>query len=646
MERVSNLINWLSKEQTSNTIKNLSDNQILNIANDVNTLFSETNLVENKPELSLPRLVVVGTQSSGKSSVLNALMVMDILPTGKNMVTRTPLDIRMHKLPGMTKEGWVEFGYYSDAGWVIEAKIGITVPSPTIEEVNKIREFIKRKTDELAGNGMNISTQPIILDIYSPFVPNLSLTDLPGLMLIPCTDKGQPDDIKERIEDMVSHYIKQKQTIILAVMQSRSDLETDLGLALIKKHDSKGQRTIGILTKPDLMNADNHIGDYLTNSISKNLMLTYGYYVVKNRSDSQAKEMDIFRGLELEKEYFSKHPEYNRTIYQNRVGMKNLTIDLNKILVTSITEMLPSVMTEIVELESKINKKLETMGEDLPETKEGKISLLNRYVSNFNTRFQDSIESRGTVFNTGKKIKDIFISYRENLKKIKPFKDNAEYDQKYFMNVISSFEGNHMSFNIPPVQVLEACMTDDRLRPIMKLKDPTMICIDEICNSIIDLIRDITKQDEFSQYPPLANYILTIIVDNIISTVKMETKRQANQLLLSEESYIWTDNKDFVTTLSKSSSGTLEVDVIKNMLEAYFSAIKDVVSHNIPKYIMKNIVREVEVSLLTYLIQNIVSEDKISLLKENEDVDKQRKYLHSVRQRIISVKKSFSNNMA
>lgn len=644
MERVSNLIQWLSKEQTSNTIKNLSDNQILNIANDINTLFSETNLIESKPELSLPKLVVVGTQSSGKSSVLNALMAMDILPTGKNMVTRTPLDIRMHKLVG-TKDGWVEFGYYSDAGWTPEVKIPITVPTPTPDEINKIRDFIKHKTDELAGNGMNISTQPIILDIYSPFVPNLSLTDLPGLTLVPCIDKGQPDDIKERIEEMVSFYIKQKRTIILAVMQSRSDLETDLGLALIKKHDTKGQRTIGILTKPDLMNADNHVGDYLTNSISKNLMLTYGYYVVKNRSDTQTKEMDIFRGLEMEKDYFAKHPEYHRSIYQSRVGMKNLTIDLNKILVTSITEMLPSVMTEMVELESKINKKLETMGEDLPETKEGKISLLNRYVSNFNTRFQDSIESRGTVFNTGKKIKDIFISYRENLKKIRPFKDNQEYDQKYFMNVISSFEGNHMSFNIPPVQVLEACMTDERLRPIMKLKDPTMTCIDEICNSIIDLIREITKQDEFSQYPPLANHILTIIVDNIISTVKMETKKQANQLLLSEESYIWTDSKDFMTILTKSTSTGLDVEVIKNMLEGYFSAIKDIISHNVPKYIMKNIVREVETTLLTYLIQNIVTEDKIPLLKENEDVDKQRRYLHSVRQRIISVKKSFSTNM-
>jgi GTP-binding protein EngB required for normal cell division len=653
MDTVNNLINWLSNDETSNTIKNLSDNQILNIANDINSLFSETNLIENKPELSLPKLVVVGTQSSGKSSVLNAIIAMDILPTGKNMVTRTPLDIRLHKIESSYKDGWVEFGSNSvDNIWVLEAKIPITVPTPTTEEVGKIREFIKKKTIELAGNGMNISLHPIILDIYSPYVPNLSLTDLPGLTMVACTDKGQPEDIKEKIEEMVSAYIKQKRTIILAVMQSRSDLETDLGLALIKKHDAKGQRTIGVLTKPDLMNSENHIGDYLSNSISKNLMLTYGYYVVRNRSESQMKDMDPFKGFDMEKEYFNNHKEYKRSIYQSRTGMKNLTIDLNKILVSSITEMLPSVMTEIVALEAKINKKLETMGDSLPETKEGKVSVLNKYVSNFNTRFLDSIESRGTVtiLNTGKKIKDVFVDYRQVLENIKPFTNHDDssnnYTENYFVEVVSSFEGNHMSFHIPPVQVLEACMMDEKLRPIMKLKDPSLICVDQICDAIINLIRDITKLEEFAQYPPLASYILNITVDNIISDLKIKAKKQVNDVLLSEESYIWTDDKEFAIVLSKTSTNNgFDLDEIKNMLESYFTSIKHVISHGIPKIIMRKIIREVETSLLTYLIQNVVNEDKICLLKENDDIEKQRTYYYNMRSKINGVKKSFLSNI-
>jgi dynamin 1-like protein len=248
----NNLYSWFYKNQDMNCVKQLSDNQILEVADNINSIFSETTLVDSKPELTLPKLAVVGTQSSGKSSVLNSIMSMDILPTGQNMVTRTPLDIRLHKLEKGNNEGWVEFGTYSDMGsiesrngssdsndsngsfWETNIKIPIQIPTPTDSEIKQIRDFISKKTDEIAGTGMDISTTPIILNIYSPYVPNLSLTDLPGLTMVACTDKGQPADIKDKIEHLVSTYIKQPRTIIIAVMQSRSDLETDIGLAFMK----------------------------------------------------------------------------------------------------------------------------------------------------------------------------------------------------------------------------------------------------------------------------------------------------------------------------------------------------------------------------------------------------------------------------
>ncbi|MCJ7636519.1 MAG: dynamin family protein, partial [Nitrososphaeraceae archaeon] len=297
VKQLSNVYTWFAGDKVNTGIGQMSDNQILHIANDINGLFSETNLIESKPELTLPKLVVIGSQSSGKSSVLNGIISMDILPTGKNMVTRTPLNIGLHQLSSDAKDGWVEFGQYNQDGWKIEKKIPITIPIPTEIEIKTIRDFITTKTIELAGDGMNISKTPITLNIYSPNVPNLSLVDLPGLTIVPCLDKGQPADIKEKIEDLVASYIKQERTIILAVMQSRNDLETDIGLGLIKKHDNGTNRIIGVLTKPDLMNQETHIGEYLMNNISKNLMLSYGYYVVKNRSSTL---MDVFKGYELE----------------------------------------------------------------------------------------------------------------------------------------------------------------------------------------------------------------------------------------------------------------------------------------------------------------------------------------------------------
>jgi dynamin 1-like protein len=650
----SGIYNWLTKEQSINCIKALSENQILNIANDINSIFSETNLTKTHPNISLPRIVVVGTQSSGKSSVLNSIMSMDILPTGKNMVTRTPLDIRLHKLntppSTISIEGWVQLG--SSSGYTatideqdIPTKIPITVPIPTQKEIETIREYIYQKTVELAGEGMNISSQPIILKIYSPYVPNLSLIDLPGLTMVAQTDKGQPLDIKDKIEKMVSSFIEQERTIILAVMQSRSDLETELGLNLIKKHDNNGQRTIGVLTKPDLMSTGEHVGKYLANNISKNLMLTYGYYVVRNRSNREMKEMNILEGIDMEKKYFNFNTEYNKSVYKERTGTLNLTNDLSKILITSITEIIPSVMTEIVALEANVNKKLEAIGHDLPETKEGKISALNRYVSTFNSKFLDSVESRGIILNTGKKIKDIFVEYRDEITNIHPFLNNNVYNKEYFDNVISSFEGNHMSFHVPPVRVLETCMTDDRLRPIQLLNGPSMRCVNSICDILINLIRDITKHDELSQYPPLANYIMSSMVDDIISKLKIKTKQEVSNIFRYQESYVWTDGTQFNDILKEATSNKFNIDTMIKLLESYYTSVKEVITDIVPKIIMSSIIRDIERTLLSYLIQNVVRDEKISLLKEDSEVEKHRKYYGDIRGRINTIKQTFSENI-
>lgn len=637
---------WFMKDTNTTTIKNLSDNQILNFACNANNLFAKTNLIETKPDLSLSRLVVVGTQSSGKSSVLNSIIGIDFLPTGKNMVTRTPLDIRLIKIVDKT-DGWVEFGHYDNADWVCDAKVSIKIPTPTTEEISKIRAIIAKLTTELAGVGMNISPEPILVKIYSPEVPNLNLIDLPGLTMVACTDKGQPEDIRERIEQLVTSYIKDSKTIIIAVMQAKSDLETDLGLALIKKHDANGRRTIGVLTKPDLMNFETHIGDYLTNNISKNLMLTYGYYVVKNRTDKEATTMNILQGFEAEKNYFMSHSEYKKTIYKDRIGIQNLTENLSKILIAAISELIPSVMSEIMELEVKINKKIDQMGLNLPTTKEGKLSVLNKYVSNYYSRFYDSIESRGNILNTGKQIKDIFVEYRKELDAIHPFNNSKIYTDEYFKHIISSFEGNHMSFHIPPIQVLESCMTDPQYRPIYILQDKSLRCVDSVCETLIDLIKKISQLEEFSQFPPLSNHIINSLIENVITELKSKSKHKILEVLKHEEDYIWTDSKEFSEALTKiniSNNQKFDSSIIKQLLEVYYKTVVNTVSNMIPKIIMSNIVREMEKSVLPYLFQHVVTEDKINLLREDETVEKQRKYYLDISANIESIKKNFSKN--
>lgn len=627
--------NLFNQNQLNNLIKNLSDNQILNIANEINSLFSDTDLIDNKQEIKLPRIVVVGTQSSGKSSVLNSIISMDILPTGQNMVTRTPLDIRLHKLK-KNSDGYIEFGKYNSNGWNSEYKIGIHTPIPTEDEIYKIREYIQIKTNELAGNNMNISDIPIILNIYSSDVPNLSLVDLPGLTMVACIDKGQPIDIKERIENLVSTYIKDDKTIVLVVMHSRSDLETDLGLALVKKHDNLGKRTIGVLTKPDLMNQETHIGDYLiNNNISKNLMLSYGYYVVKNRTIKEMKDIDIIKSLEYEKQYFQNHSEYKKSIYSHKIGISNLTNNLNKILINSITEILPNVMSQIFILEQKVNNKIQLLGKGIPTTKEGKIALLNKYITNYSQILNDCIESKSNYNNSGKLIKDIFIKYRNDILKMDIV--NNKLTDNYIKDIISNYEGNHMTHSISPILILETYILDNNLKPLNSFLQISYNCIEIICDMLIDTIKKIALIDEFKCYPDLINYISNIIIEDFIIKNKIITKQQIDNLIQLELEYIWTDNKKFVELLN--TNNYINNDFIRKLCNCYIESIKEIINHLIPKIIMKNIIRIIEKDMNIFLYNKIIHDDKINLLKEDDNIEQQRIYYNELKNKIDYIKK-------
>lgn len=92
---------------------------------------------------------------------------------------------------------------------------------------------------------------PINLRIFSPNVLTLTLVDLPGLTKVPVGD--QPRDIERQIRDMILKYITKPNAIILAVTSANTDLANSDGLKLAREVDPEGARTIGVLTKVDLM---------------------------------------------------------------------------------------------------------------------------------------------------------------------------------------------------------------------------------------------------------------------------------------------------------------------------------------------------------------------------------------------------------
>ncbi|KAF9128524.1 dynamin-like GTPase mgm1 [Mortierella sp. 14UC] len=191
------------------------------------------NSIDHNDTLKLPSIVVIGSQSSGKSSVLEAIVGHEFLPKGSNMVTRRPIELTLIHTPH-SKEEYGEF-----------PALGLG----KVHDFKRIQETLK-DLNMAVPESECVSSKPIELRIYSPNIPDLTLIDLPGYIQI--TSKNQPISLKEKISELCEKYI-QEPNIILAVCAADVDLANSEALRSSRKVDPLGLRTIGVITKMDLV---------------------------------------------------------------------------------------------------------------------------------------------------------------------------------------------------------------------------------------------------------------------------------------------------------------------------------------------------------------------------------------------------------
>ena len=184
--------------------------------------------------IQLPRIASLGTQSSGKSSVLESIVGLDFLPRGDGVVTRRPLELRLNHIS--EGEPWAVFAERKGVKFT---------------DFNKVRQTIEALTDERCAGEKNIVDDPIVLNVYSPTCPDLTLIDLPGITRVPVGK--QPKNIEEITKNMAKRYCEDPTTIILCVIAANTDIATSDGLKMAQEIDPNGTRTLGVLTKLDIM---------------------------------------------------------------------------------------------------------------------------------------------------------------------------------------------------------------------------------------------------------------------------------------------------------------------------------------------------------------------------------------------------------
>ncbi|KAJ2929270.1 hypothetical protein H1R20_g7838, partial [Candolleomyces eurysporus] len=214
------------------------DNGLMHLTKKLIEIRSMLLSIDQSDALKLPSIVVIGSQSSGKSSVLEAIVGHEFLPKGNNMVTRRPIELTLIHTPAKPGQpAPVEYGEFPGLG------------------IGKLTNFsdIQRTLTDLnlaVPSSEAVSNDPIDLRIYSPNVPDLTLIDLPGYVQISSLD--QPESLKEQIAGLCEKYIREP-NIILAVCAADVDLANSPALRASRKVDPLGLRTIGVVTKMDLL---------------------------------------------------------------------------------------------------------------------------------------------------------------------------------------------------------------------------------------------------------------------------------------------------------------------------------------------------------------------------------------------------------
>uniref|UniRef100_A0A8B9JGN3 dynamin GTPase n=1 Tax=Astyanax mexicanus TaxID=7994 RepID=A0A8B9JGN3_ASTMX len=502
----------------------------------VNRLQDAFSSIGQSCNLDLPQIAVVGGQSAGKSSVLENFVGKDFLPRGSGIVTRRPLVLQLIN----ANAEWAEF---------------LHLKGKKFTEFDEVRQEIEAETDRVTGANKGISPVPINLRVYSPHVLNLTLIDLPGITKVPVGD--QPADIEQQIRDMIMQFICRESCLILAVTPANTDLANSDALKLAKDVDPQGMRTIGVITKLDLMDEGTDARDVLENKL---LPLRRGYIGVVNRSQKDIEgKKDIKAALAAERKFFLSHPSYRHLA--DSMGTPYLQKALNQQLTNHIRDTLPAFRSKLQSQVLALDKEAEEYRHFRPDDPSRKTKALLQMVQQFSVDFEKRIEGSGDQVDTvelsgGAKINRIFHE-RFPFELVKMESDDKEM-RREISYAIKNIHGIRTGLFTPDM-AFEAIVK----KQVVKLKEPCIKCIDLVIQELINTVRQ------------CANKVLSsLYADNVLYFSIYVQVHLKNILLLIDVqlAYINTNHEDFIgfanaqqrsSQANKTSSAGNQVSVIR-----------------------------------------------------------------------------------
>lgn len=503
--------------------------------------------------IDLPQIVVIGSQSSGKSSVLENIVGRDFLPRGSGIVTRRPLVLQLINRPGKGQAGGV--AAFSENSEKKLISTNSTTSTDKTEEVEEWGEFlhlpgkkfanfddicaeINSETDSKVGKNAGISPVPINLRIFSPNVLTLTLVDLPGLTKVPVGD--QPKDIEKQIRDMIFKFITKPNAIILAVTSANTDLANSDGLKLAREVDPEGLRTIGVLTKIDLMDPGTDVVDILAGRV---IPLRLGYVPVVNRGQRDIdNKKKITVSLEAERNFFEVHPAYKSKAQY--CGTPFLARKLSMLLMHHIKNTLPEIKGKIQSGLQKYGLELQQLGDPLITDDSSNSNLILSIITEFTSEYRTMLDGTSSDLSAdelggGARISFVFHEiFGTAIRSMDPFEQIKDSDIR---TIIYNSSGS-----APSLFVGTAAFEILVKQQIKRLEEPSLKCVSIVYDELVRILNRILMKPAFKRFPALKEKVYSVVIQ-FFKKATTPTNKFVVDLINAEACYVNTGHPDFLS---------------------------------------------------------------------------------------------------
>ncbi|KAI1899078.1 hypothetical protein AGOR_G00057780 [Albula goreensis] len=583
-------------------------------------------------DVALPAIAVIGDQSSGKSSVLEALSGV-ALPRGSGIVTRCPLVLKLKRLKGGVK--WKAIISYK--GQLI-----------SFDDPSLVESHIREAQNRLAGKDVGICDDPISLEVSSPDVSDLTLIDLPGIARVPV--KGQPDDIGDQIKRLIMAFVKKIETIILVVVPCNVDIATTEALRMAQEVDPEGKRTLAVLTKPDLVDkgTERNVLDIVENKV---IPLSKGYLIVKCRGQKDIDDkISLSEATRREREFFRNHEYFSSLPNKDKATTQCLANKLTHDLVNHIKSSLPIICEDVKKILWDTKKALSQFEKGPPlEPHKMKSYLINIMVE-FNSKI-DRLCS-GEVFNK----ENLYCEMRDEFEKWKAHLDGTkEGFQRSMWQTVNEYERTHRGSELPGFsnyKVFQKVIQD----LVEELKQPAMDTMKVIKDIILKKFTDMATEC-FNRYPYLRTVALNKI-DNIQSNQEDKVKERIEEQFKMEQ-MVYTEDSIYRKYLEESprkrkhdesdeeeeeeEDGVEERSTYPQRISAYYEIVVQRLADQVPMLIQAFMLKEAAQLLCVEMLNLTDSGEVREILHEDSDVSRKRIELQSRLERLSKAQERLSH---